>query len=83
MNARKRLHTRAQNSRNPNRTTRETTPCDFPVVSLTEALATGTRSDTLYAAANYHARQNNWQIAKRLREVATAVVGRMEKDGLL
>lgn len=78
MTPRLRLHSRVRAQAND-----ETTPRDFPVVSLTEALATGTRSDTLYAAANYHARQNNWQIAKRLREVATAVVGRMEKDGLL
>lgn len=77
MNVRTRLHTRARAHAN-----NETTPHDFPVVSLTEALATGTRSDTLYAAANYHARQNNWQIAKRLREVAASVVSKVKKDVL-
>ncbi|HWD14293.1 MAG TPA: hypothetical protein VG519_13165 [Pseudochrobactrum sp.] len=80
MTARQRLQTCAQNLRS---VIRETTPSDYPVVSLTEALATGTRSDTLYAAANYHVRQNNWPIAKRLRAVAASVVRKVEKDGLL
>lgn len=66
MTARTRLHTRAQNSR----TTAQTTPPDYPVVSLHQAIWSGTRSDTLSAVANYHARQGNGLIASRLRKVA-------------
>lgn len=76
MNARQRLRTCAHNSHSRQQTTSDryyNTPRDFPVVSIVEALESDTRSDTLFAAANYHARQNNWPIAKRLREVAAAV----------
>lgn len=66
MNARTRLQTHVQNPRAP----AQTTPPDYPVVSLHQAIWSGTRSDTLYATANYHARQGNGLIANRLRKVA-------------
>lgn len=56
MKARQQLHTSA----------RQTTPREYPVVNLHQAIWSGTRSDTLYATANYHARQGNGLIAKRL-----------------
>lgn len=64
MKARQRLHTR----------TRQMTPPDYPAASLHQAIWSGTRCDTLYAKANYHARQGNGLIAKRLREVAAALM---------
>lgn len=71
MTARTRLHTRAQNPRVRTTTSSPyTTPPDYPVVSLHEAIWSGTRRDTLYATANYHARQGNGLIASRLRKVA-------------
>lgn len=67
MNARQRLHSRVQN---PHARIQQATPTNFPVVSTHQALTTRTRSDTLSAVANYHARQGNILIANRLRRVA-------------
>lgn len=56
------------------RTRLQTHVCALPqeqqVVSLAQAIWSGTRSDTLYATANYHARLGNNLIANRLRKVA-------------
>lgn len=69
MTARTRMQTRVCTSPHQPQQNQQQ-PQEQQVVSLAQAIWSGTRSDTLYATANYHSRLGNNLIANRLRKVA-------------
>lgn len=66
MNAKLRMQRHAHIRSNTNCTT----PPNYPVVSVFDAMVQCTRSDTLYAVANFHSRIGNRHISHSLRRVA-------------
>ena len=66
MNVKLRIRMHAHTRSNTNCTT----PPNYPVVSVFDAMVQSTRSDTLYAVANFHSRIGNRHISHSLRKVA-------------